>query len=65
MDNALQMPRTVIHCVPSYNFIEADLRSIVHRVDSGRARLHVCVRACVSGACLSGDRNLPADGARI
>lgn len=44
-----QMSHAEIHCVPSYNFIEADLRSIVRPVDSRRgvvcvhcARAHVC-----------------------
>ncbi|CAG4952168.1 unnamed protein product [Colias eurytheme] len=59
------MSRGDIHCVPSYNFIEADLRSIVRPVDSSGAAWCACVCACVGGACFAGRRNLPADGARI
>lgn len=39
-----------IHCVPSYNFIEADLRSIVRPVDSRRGV--VCVRARMCAWCV-------------
>ncbi|CAH2043792.1 unnamed protein product, partial [Iphiclides podalirius] len=38
----MQMWHGDIHCVTSYNFIEADLRSIVRPVDSRRGG--VCVR---------------------
>lgn len=43
---ASQMSHGDCHCVPSYNFIEADLRSIVRPVDSRRGVV-VCVRASV------------------
>lgn len=39
--SGLQMWHADIHCVTSYNFIEADLRSIVRAADS----LGVCARA--------------------
>lgn len=65
VDCESQMSWAEPYCVPSYNFIEYDLRSIVQRVDSGGVAVWVRVRMCVGGACLTGPRNLPADGVRI